>query len=70
MRNVPVVANLCHWDGGSGAPTTEERHVGGVCLVAGSPSIVELPVEGIQCSRDITLRYYIIPVEKATNVPF
>ena len=55
MRDIPVVADLCHRDGGSGAPTAEERQVGRVCLVAGSPSIIELLIEGIQCSCDIAL---------------
>ena len=41
---IPVVADLRHRDGGSGAPTTEERQV---CSVAGSPSINELFIESI-----------------------
>ena len=55
MRDIPVLADLCHKDGGSGAPTAEKRQIGRVCLVAGSPSIIEVLIEGIQCSCDSTL---------------
>ena len=55
MGNIPVVADLCHRDSGSGAPTAEERQERGVCMVARSPSIIEFVIESIQCSCDITL---------------
>ena len=54
--NVPVMADLCHRDGSSGAPTAEERNMGEV----GSSS--EVLKKGIQRSFASTLlqkRIYI-----------